>query len=288
MSVSVVIPALNESGAIGQTVNSVISILHGSGVEEFEVLVVDDGSSDGTGDIAQSHGARVVRHPANAGYGASLKHGILSARHDTIVISDADGSYPIDRIPDLLKRYAEGFDMVVGLRTGEHYHESAFKRPLRAILRGIVEYTASREIPDINSGLRVFSRETILPYFGHLCDTFSFTTSLTLAYMMTGRFVDYVPIDYMERVGKTKVRIWRDSLRTLQYIVEAATYYDPLKIFTLLSLTCVLVMLLSVSLGFLLQVMSFFLLGVGSALLSIVLFGVGLLAVLLKQIMDKS
>ena len=287
MNVTVVIPALNEVDAIASTIDAVKTTLESSEAREFEILIIDDGSTDGTPEIAKQSGARVISHPTNAGYGASLKNGIMQARFDTIVISDADGSYPIDRIPDLLESYNKGFDMVVGARSGSHYQESALKKPLRAILRKLVEYTANREIPDINSGLRVFSKEAVVPYFNQLCDTFSFTTSLTLAYFMTGKFVSYVPIDYHERIGRTKVRLFRDSVRTLQYIVEAATYYNPLKIFALLSIICVLMMVASFTLGIIFQVLSLFSLGVGAGLLSLVMLGVGLLAVLLKQIMNK-
>src|SRR5262249_41839538 len=157
---------------------------------------------------------------------------------DTIVITDADGTYPIASMPQLIREYQRGFDMVVGARMGEHYRESFIKAPLRALLRAIVEFTAARRIPDINSGLRVFSRASVSRYFTHLCDTFSFTTSMTLAYMMNSRFVHYVPIEYHERSGQTNVRLLRDSMRTMQYIIEAATYFNPLKIFSLFAVIC--------------------------------------------------
>jgi glycosyltransferase involved in cell wall biosynthesis len=118
--ISVVIPALNEQDQIGTTVTSVRAILSSSGVGAYEVVVVDDGSRDETGARAEAAGARVLRNPHNVGYGRSLKVGISSASYDTIVISDADGTYPINAIPALLARYNEGFDMVVGARSGEH------------------------------------------------------------------------------------------------------------------------------------------------------------------------
>ena len=180
----------------------------------------------------------MVRHPHNVGYGRSLKNGIAAAQYDMIAICDADGTYPAAAIPELVRLHREGFDMAVGRRQGPHYRESMLKMPMRALLRFLVEWTAGRHIPDINSGLRVFSRAAVMQYFAHLCDTFSFTTSLTLAYMMTGRFVAYAPIDYFERAGRSKVRLFRDALRTLQYIVEAILYYNPLKLFLLFSLIC--------------------------------------------------
>jgi glycosyltransferase involved in cell wall biosynthesis len=286
--ISVIIPALNEQDATGQTVRDITETLTQAAIGPFEIVVVDDGSSDNTGRRAASAGARVIRHPHNVGYGRSLKDGIRAARFDTIVISDADGTYPVEKIPALLRRYSDGFDMVVGARQGAHYRESMLKMPLRQVLRLLVEFTAGRAVPDINSGLRVFSRETVLRYFNHLCDTFSFTTSLTLAYMMTNRFVAYEPIDYHERVGKSKVRLVRDSLRTLQYILEAAIYYNPLRIFALLAFVVFLGSCLCFSLAWLTRLNVFFFTGVGSLVGCVITIATGFLAVLLRQIMIKS
>lgn len=284
--ISVVIPALNEEGAIASTVLNVKETLEQASLSPFEIVVVDDGSSDRTAELARESGARIVSHPHNVGYGRSLKDGIRAAQYDIIVITDADGTYPIGRIPELVREYQKGFDMVVGARTGEHYRESIIKAPLRKILKAIVEFTATRKIPDINSGLRVFSRTTVMPYFNHLCETFSFTTSMTLAYMMNGRFVRYVPIEYMERSGQTKVRLFRDSMRTMQYIVEAATYYNPLKVFAFFSFICLCLAVISLTSALIFQLVSLFALGVGAILLSLLMIGLGLLAVLLRQIMD--
>jgi glycosyltransferase involved in cell wall biosynthesis len=286
--ISVVVPALNERDAIQDTVRRAHAVFEHSGIGPYEIIVVDDGSSDDTGEIARTAGARVIRHPHNVGYGRSLKDGIIAATHDIIVISDADGSYPIEVIPDLVKIYCEGFDMVVGARTGTFYRESAIKSPLRWILKAIVEFTANRDIPDINSGLRVFSKTTSLTYFEQLSNTFSFTTSLTLAYMMNSKFVQYHGIEYHERVGRSKVRLLRDSIRTLQYILEVATYYNPLKIFGLFGFICLMMAMLSFGLGVVLQLGSAFVLGVGAILLGILVFAMGLLAVLLKQIMNRA
>ena len=133
-----------------------------------------------------------------------------------------------------------------------------------------------------------FSKQTILKYFDTLCDTFSFTTSVTLAYMMTGKFVTYIPIEYHKRVGKTKVRLFRDTLRTLQYIVEAILYYNPIKIFIMLCMLILIFALMNFAAAFIFHLYSAFLLGVGSILLSIFIFGLGLLAVLLKQILSTN
>ena len=285
--VSVVIPALNEEDAIAQTVRDVARVLHEASIERFQIIVVDDGSTDRTGEVACESGAHVVRHPHNVGYGRSLKRGISEASYDTIVITDADGTYPIERIPDLLDRYDEGFDMVVGKRTGPHLNHAAYKGWLRRVLKFLVEYSAGRKVPDVNSGLRVFSRARLMTYFPHLCDTFSFTTSSTLGYMMTGMFVTYVPIDYHERIGSTKVRLFRESMRTLQYIIQAIIYYNPLKLFLLLSWMCIGAAALVLLLALIFQVTTGFILGAGIILVALLVFALGLLADLLRQIMAQ-
>lgn len=285
--ISVIIPALNEEGAITDTIERIKIALDRSSPGGYEIIVVDDGSVDSTGDRARESGAYVIRNAHNAGYGLSLKIGIRAAKHDIIVITDADGTYPVEDIPKLLEIYQTGFDMAVGARRGKHYKGSAIKWPMRIALRFLVEWTAGRKIPDINSGLRVFSKKITLEFLPHLCDTFSFTTSLTLAYMMNGRFVAYVPIAYDERVGETKVRLWRDSLRTLQYIVQAILYYAPLKIFILMSLICCAIAAISVAVGIAFKLQTGFMMGVGALISAILVFGLGLLADLLRQILAK-
>lgn len=286
--ISVIIPAFDEGGAIAETVNSVKKVLsNDSRFKGFEIIVVDDGSSDGTGDIAKDNGAVVIRHPQNIGYGRALKSGIAAAKNEWIAITDADGTYPIDQIPVLYDEIEKGFDMAVGTRTGEEYRESAFKSPLRKILKFLVEFTAGRKIPDINSGLRIFRKSDAQNFQSQLCDTFSYTTSITLAFMMNTMFISYIDISYYKRVGQTKVRLFRDALVTLQYITQAILYYNPIKLFMLMSVMTVLfgvvTYLISQSLSF---VGGYYIL-IGCILLSILIFALGLLADLLRQIMSK-
>lgn len=285
--VSVIIPAYNESTAIGLTVTSVKQVLVNANYEDFEIIVVDDGSSDDTAEKAREAGASVIQHPHNIGYGRALKTGIKESKFDTVVITDSDGTYPIDQIPSLLQLYTKGFDMIVGARSGNHYKGSAIKWPLRLLLRFLVEWTAGRSIPDINSGLRVFSKKTIISFLPHLCDTFSFTTSMTLAYMMTGRFVGYQNINYEERIGKSHVKLWSDSFKTLQFIIQAIAYYNPLKLFMLLSIFCVFLALISVAIGLLFNIATGFVMGVAAIVSAIIIFSMGLLAEILRQILSK-
>ncbi len=231
--VSVIIPAYNEAPAIGEVVDRVRTVLERASIP-VEVLVVDDGSTDDTAGTATAHGAQVVSHPENAGYGRSLKTGILRATYDVIAITDADGTYPVDRLPELLA-LSDRFDMVVGQRTGPDYSGNMTKRLARTMFRLIGEFAAGRSIPDINSGLRVFRRSQILPFFPHISSGFSFTTTATLVYMLSGLFVHYVPIDYHPRQGRSKVRYVRDTLRASQIVVEAILRCNPIKVFLLLA-----------------------------------------------------
>lgn len=283
--ISIVIPAYNEEDVIEDTIIRCKKVLNDIFDDEGEVIVVDDCSKDNTYEKAKSAGAKVITHPHNGGYGRSLKDGIAIAKYDIIVITDSDGTYPIESIPDLYEEYKKGFDMVVGARQGKNYYESYKKKLLRKLLKFLVEYTAGRKIEDINSGLRIFSKNTIAKYFDTLCDTFSFTTSVTLAYMMTGKFVKYIPISYHKRVGKSHVKLFRDTLRTLQYIVEAILFYNPIKIFLIFCFSTLFISVVSFSIGFIWQVKSAFYLGVGSILITFLLFGLGMISVLLKQIL---
>lgn len=230
-TVTIIIPAYNEEGAIGPVLDALKAL-----PIDAEVIVVDDGSTDGTGRVAREHGARVITHAVNGGYGRSVKDGVHAAATDIIIVTDADGTYPIDQIPVLLKRFNEGVDMVVGARQGKEYRESFLKSIARWFLKKIVEFATGRSIPDVNSGLRVFRASTSKAYFPDICDGFSFTTTITLVYMLTHRSVAYLPIAYHKRVGHSKVKMLKDTLRTLQYITECIVRYNPLKIFLVLSL----------------------------------------------------
>jgi glycosyltransferase involved in cell wall biosynthesis len=231
---SVIIPARDEEMAIVETIRGIRTTLDGQQIAH-EIIVVDDGSVDQTGELARAEGVTVLRHPEPGGYGKSLKDGIRRARFDLIAITDADGTYPNQRLPDLYKLVVDsGFDMAVGARTGSEYRGTFLKMPARSVFLWLGEYATGRKIDDINSGLRVFKKELALRYLHTIGDKFSFTTTITLAAMLNGYFVCYTPIEYYKRVGKSHVRYWRDTWRSLQIIVENILYYNPLKLFLLL------------------------------------------------------
>ncbi len=286
--ISVIIPAFNEEGAIGKTIDEIKNVINENSIlQGSEIIVINDGSTDNTKNEALEKDVIVLDNIQNVGYGYSLKKGIKNAKNETIVIIDADLSYPFSRIIDMLKEKQKGFDLVVGARTGKNYKESIFKSILRRVLRWFVEFVSGKKIKDINSGLRIFDKTTVMKFFPRLCDTFSFSTSQTLAYMMNNLYVCYVDISYNKRFRKSKVKLFRDSLKTMQYIVEAGIYYNPLKIFTLLSAVCVFLSIIGFIFSHFARIRAGYILGIGGLLISIIVFSLGLLAVLLKQIMDK-
>lgn len=287
--ISVVIPAYNEEKAIEKTIKEIEKVMKKNKLDKgSEIIVVNDGSTDNTKSVAEKCGAVVINNPTNMGYGFSLKRGIKQAKNEMIVITDADLTYPFTSVPEMIKKKNEGFDLVVGARTGKHYKQSFFKSFLRRLMKHLVQFVSGKKIKDINSGLRVFDKSLVMKYFPRLCDTFSFTTSQTLAYLMNNHFVCYIDIPYNKRIGKSKIKLFRDSLKSLKYILESCVYYNPLKIFTLLSVTCIIFSIIGFIFSHFAHINAGYILGIGGLLLSIVVFSIGLLAVILKQIMDKN
>jgi glycosyltransferase involved in cell wall biosynthesis len=226
--VSVVVPAFNEREAIAASLRELKGVMEGIG-RPWELIVVDDGSTDGTGEIARDEGATVVRHARNLGYGGALKTGVARAHNELIVITDADGTYPADAIPAML-RYADDFDMVVGARTGADVHIPALRRPAKWFLGRLASYLAGQRIPDLNSGLRVVRRR-LVERFEHLLPSgFSFTTSITLAALCNDALVYYHPIDYRVRTGSSKIRP-SHAFDFLMLILRTVVFFNPLKVF---------------------------------------------------------
>ena len=232
LSVSAVIPAYNESRAIAAVVASVREAL-GRVARDAEVVVVDDGSTDGTGEAAKSAGARVLRHPVNRGYGQALRTGIEAARHDWILMIDADGSYPPSQI-DRLFEFGPDFDLVIGTRTGVHFWGSPMQALLRWIYLQIAGFIVGEKAPDANSGLRLVRRSLAAQAGPVECLGFSHSTTMTLSFLKAGRFVKFIPIEFHARVGQSKVRKARDILRTLQIMTQILIAYNPLKLFATL------------------------------------------------------
>ncbi len=224
-TVSIILPAYNEARALGQVLEQL-----GSLAGRYEVLVVDDGSSDETAEVAGRRAVRVLRHRRNRGYGAALKTGIRAAGGEVVVLLDSDGQHSPADIPRLLDALAGGADMAVGARSGRSLGPWV-RRPGKTLLGWVANYLAGERIPDLNSGFRAVRRELILRYFHILPDGFSFSTTSTLAFLKGGYEVAYVPIATAARTGSSQVRIVRDGMQTLLLIVRTIALFDPLKVF---------------------------------------------------------
>ncbi len=238
--VSVIIPAFNEREGIGLVLERIYQVLRELDWE-YEVIVVDDGSDDDTHLVAERISrTKVLRHPRNRGYGSALKTGIRRAKFENLVITDADGTYPADQIPELVERLLHSeCDMVVGARVGKNVSIPLLRRPAKWFIRKLAELVAGIPIPDLNSGLRVFRKEATLPFFSMLPSGFSFTTTITLAMLTNGYIVEYIPISYFQRVGKSKLRPIRDTLNFIQLGLRITLYFAPLKIFVPISVVLI-------------------------------------------------
>lgn len=227
-AVTVVIPAYNEGAHVAAQVRAVQEKMKELDWE-YEIIVVDDGSSDQTAVEADSTGALVLRRVKNRGYGAALKLGIQRASYDWILITDADGTYPVEAIPALLAA-ADRNEMVVGARIGESVHIPLIRRPAKWVLTRLASYLAGRNLPDINSGLRLMRRSLVERYLMLLPDGFSFTTTITLSATCNGHAVEYIPIDYHARLGESKIRP-RHAYDFALLILRTIVFFNPLKVF---------------------------------------------------------
>ncbi len=225
---SVVVPAFNEGNHVAQQVHELRQALTKIGWP-FEIIVVDDGSSDSTASEADAAGALVLRRAVNRGYGASLKAGIDRAQYDWILITDADGTYPVEAIAELLK-LADHSDMVVGARLGSSVKIPLVRRPAKWFLTRLASYLAGQRLPDINSGLRLMRKSLVKRYESLLPDGFSFTTTITLSATCNGHVVNYVPINYGARLGKSKIRP-RHAYDFTLLILRTIVLFNPLKVF---------------------------------------------------------
>jgi len=236
--VTIVIPVYNEERGVAGVMERLAALDIGA---PKEILAVNDGSTDGTAAKlaaaeAQFEELRVVTHTNNKGYGAALKTGFRAAANDIVVITDADGTYPEDRIRELLDCVDAGAEMAVGARRGEDVHIPLIRRPAKAALRHLASFLAGNRIPDLNSGLRAFRRELVMTYLPILPQGFSFTTTITLASMTNGHRVDYIDINYAHRAGNSKIKPIRDTAFFIALIIRTVMYFNPLKVFYPLAL----------------------------------------------------
>jgi glycosyltransferase involved in cell wall biosynthesis len=250
LQVSVILPCYNEEQSVERTLDVVSAAL--ASIESHEIIIVNDGSTDGTAAVlAQVAGRfprlRIITHEQNRGYGAALKTGIRRAHGELIAITDADGTYPNERLAELIL-LCKDRDMVVGARTGPNVTYSKLRAFPKYFLRAWVSWIAKRKVPDINSGMRVFRRDVVSKFFGILPDSFSFTITITLAMLTTSHQVEFVPINYAARVGNSKIKPIRDTLRFIKIILRTGVYFAPMRAF--MPVVAVLAAIMAISLGY--------------------------------------
>lgn len=228
--VSIIIPACNEAETIGDVIRKIKELY-----PDFEIIAINDGSTDDTGFISKEAGAIVYSHPYNIGNGAAIKSGIRIASGDILVFIDGDGQHDPEYIEKMLKYFPE-YDMIVGARS-KAGHASWFRRFGNTIFNWFASYVAKFRVQDLTSGFRAVKSDIANCFLYLLPNTYSYPTSLTLAALRDGRSVKYVPINFSSRkTGKSKVKILRDGLKFLMIMTKICTLYSPLRIFLPVSL----------------------------------------------------
>jgi glycosyltransferase involved in cell wall biosynthesis len=232
-AVSIVIPACNEAEAIAGVVRELAAT-----APWHEILVVDDGSTDGTAAEAQAAGATVLRHPYQKGNGAAVKTGLRAATGEYVMILDGDGQHPPADALRLVARLGE-YDLVIGARASET-QASVGRRAGNAFLNRLAGYLAERPIPDLTSGFRAARREGLLEFIHLLPNGFSTPTTTTLAFLKAGYSVAFEPIHARARSGTSKIKFSRDGIKFLLIVLRVITIYSPFKIFLPVSAVCFL------------------------------------------------
>lgn len=225
MNLSIVLPAKNESAAIGDTITGIVKLLPNA-----EVIVVNDGSIDATKEVAEAAGAKVISHPYSKGNGAAIKAGARAASGDVIVFMDADGQHNPEDIPRLIDKLNQGYDMVVGAR--QKGSQASIGRGLaNKLYNGLATYITGHKIEDLTSGFRVVRADKFREFLYLLPNGFSYPTTSTMAFFRAGYSVAYEPIHAAQRIGQSHIRLLHDGVRFLLIIFKVGTLYSPLKLF---------------------------------------------------------
>ena len=239
---SLVIPIYNEENMVDDLFERLANLR--KALPECEVIVVNDGSTDKTKENLEKESSSpwvILHQETNMGYGAALKRGIRASCRKFVAICDADGTYPVDRIPEFYRlAIDEKLDMVIGARTGGNVNIPLIRRPAKWVLRKLANYLSGHSIPDLNSGLRLMKKSEIERFYNILPSGFSFTTTITLAMLPNHLAVRLVPIDYFVRTGSSKIHPIKDVLNFIQLICRTILYFNPLRIFVPLSILCML------------------------------------------------
>jgi glycosyltransferase involved in cell wall biosynthesis len=247
LDISIVLPVHNEAGHLADELDRIGKSMDAS-TYSWELILVDDGSSDGSAEIARGRpNVRVLRSGRNRGAGTARRLGTEAAHGRTVVWSDADMTYPNDEIPELVAALGNG-DHIVGARTSEQGTLKFLRVPAKWIIRALASYLTKTKIPDLNSGFRAFRRDVALQYTHQLPPGFSCVTTITMAFLMNGYSVEFIPIEYRERAGDSKFHWLADTRRYALQVIRMMLSYDPLRI--VLPVASALGLVFVVKLGF--------------------------------------
>jgi len=235
--VSVVLPCFNERDHVVLEVKRIRAALEAAGMS-YELICVDDGSTDGTRAVLEGlEGIRTILLPRNQGSGTARRIGTQAASGRVVVWTDADMTYPNERIPELVAELDDTYDQVVGARRTEAGTYRLFRVPAKWAIRKLAAYLTNTEIPDLNSGLRAFKRSVAEPYLRLLPSGFSCVTTITLAFLSNGHQVKYVPIDYFRRAGRSKFHPFTDAYNYIIQVLRMVMYFNPLRVLMPVALT---------------------------------------------------
>ncbi|MFM2046833.1 MAG: hypothetical protein RL383_910 [Actinomycetota bacterium] len=228
--VSVILPVYNEKGHLRTEIDRIRAALSASR-HSFEIIVVDDGSNDGSEtELPQIEGITLITHRKNQGSGAARRTGTTAARGRVVVWTDVDMTYPNDRIPELVDRM-DGWDHIVGWRQTEEGTHKLLRTPAKWLIRKLASFLSETDIKDLNSGLRAFRRDVAMQYVHELPKGFSCVTTLTMSFLGNGYSVGFMPIDYFPRAGRSKFHWLRDTRRYILQVIRMTLSYNPLKVF---------------------------------------------------------
>jgi glycosyltransferase involved in cell wall biosynthesis len=230
IDVSVVLPVFNEKGHLDTEIERIRKALDDSDFS-YEIIVVDDGSTDGSGErLREVAGIRLIQFATNRGSGSARKYGTMAARGRVVVWTDVDMTYPNDEIPRLVEAL-DGYDHIVGARTSEQGTVKLLRTPAKWVIRKLASYLTDTPIPDLNSGLRAFRRDVADQFLYLLPKGFSCVTTITMAFLANGYSVRFVPIEYFPRAGESKFHPLKDTRRYMLQVVRMTLMYDPLRVF---------------------------------------------------------
>jgi glycosyltransferase involved in cell wall biosynthesis len=228
--VSVVLPCYNERDHVELEVKRIRNAFEAAGMS-YELICVDDGSTDGTREVLETlPDVRAILLPRNQGSGTARRIGTQQARGRVVVWTDADMTYPNERIPELVAELDDTWDQVVGARRGEAGTYKLARVPAKWAIRKLASFLSDTDIPDLNSGLRAFKRSVAEPYLRLLPPGFSCVTTITLAFLANGHAVKYVPVDYFKRAGRSKFHPFRDAYNYLIQVLRMIMYFNPLRV----------------------------------------------------------